>query len=835
MTEEAEMMVIDVEDHAPKPNKTLKKRKRSSNSTLLSPEQKETQLEILKKETEGLFGYYRDMMNKRDGFGLGGEDGNFAGNNSLNGTVGLLMEESELGLSKLVEEIHAKLSNNKDGGGATAATVKSAVLFVGQRVMYGVPNVDADVLEDDAPSSLWCWETRDLKLMPSSLRGDLKIRRTCRRKIQERIIAVSGMVAALQKSETDQNCEFDLMKASEKLRKALQEADIRLLVDGMRQKNGAEMGDKEAKREQKLLLKQLKKDKQEAEKEKKRMDLELQKEKRLNEKELKRLQEEAEKNEKRRDKEESEMRKQLRKQQEEAEKELLRKEKEEAELKRKTAIKKQASIMERFLKRSKASPPCPSDETSTKGTVSDLPMQQNVKTLEAVTLAMDYTLLSNDDIEIDNIRKFHLSSWRHLGQTIFSNGKQHWSTRRTPKIELFKELKLTPRECSHEDELNVHKSVNGDEGQPSDDRLHTENLKSPDSRCKRSKQLLQFDKSHRPAFYGIWPKKSLVVGPRHPFRKEPDLDYDVDSDEEWEEEDPGESLSDCDKDDEEQNLEEGCSKEDEEDSEDGFFVPDGYLSENEGAHVDRMETDLSVEEAKDAPSGKQDLESEEFYTLLQQQKHIKDLTDHALRKNQPSIILNLMHEKDLLLVSEDATSNSKMEKMCLEALSMRYFPAGPPIEISRVDNQANDQDTCTSSAKASSTPISSATAIQDSDMPKIVSAIQSHSQSISKAVESLQSKFPTVSKSQLRNKVREISDFVENRWQVKKEILDKAGISISPEKGRGRMQNISTFFSKRCMPPSGKTINPNETSPEPSTKSGSTAVRQQHASTYGHP
>lgn len=28
---------------------------------------------------------------------------------------------------------------------------------------------------------------------------------------------------------------------------------------------------------------------------------------------------------------------------------------------------------------------------------------------------------------------------------------------------------------------------------------------------------------------------SHVVGPRHPFRKDPDLDYDVDSDEEWEE------------------------------------------------------------------------------------------------------------------------------------------------------------------------------------------------------------------------------------------------------------------------------------------------------------
>lgn len=28
---------------------------------------------------------------------------------------------------------------------------------------------------------------------------------------------------------------------------------------------------------------------------------------------------------------------------------------------------------------------------------------------------------------------------------------------------------------------------------------------------------------------------SHVVGPRHPFRKDPDLDYEIDSDEEWEE------------------------------------------------------------------------------------------------------------------------------------------------------------------------------------------------------------------------------------------------------------------------------------------------------------
>ena len=45
---------------------------------------------------------------------------------------------------------------------------------------------------------------------------------------------------------------------------------------------------------------------------------------------------------------------------------------------------------------------------------------------------------------------------------------------------------------------------------------------------------MQFCKSYRPAFYDIWPKKSNVVGPRCPWRKDPDIDYDVDSDEEVE-------------------------------------------------------------------------------------------------------------------------------------------------------------------------------------------------------------------------------------------------------------------------------------------------------------
>lgn len=49
-------------------------------------------------------------------------------------------------------------------------------------------------------------------------------------------------------------------------------------------------------------------------------------------------------------------------------------------------------------------------------------------------------------------------------------------------------------------------------------------------------------------------------------------------------EDPGESLSDADEDDEEEKIEvekEKLKCEEDDDSEDGFLVPDGYLSDNE--------------------------------------------------------------------------------------------------------------------------------------------------------------------------------------------------------------------------------------------------------------
>ncbi|XP_059628604.1 chromatin assembly factor 1 subunit FAS1 isoform X4 [Cornus florida] len=685
------------------------KRKRASLIDSLSTQEKANRIDALREELNGLFKYYKEVLDKKVKFDLG----NCGSSNSV---IACMIEESNLPFSKLVDEIFEKMKVNERESSSsvtTLASVKSSVLFVGQRCSYGLTNPDADVLEDQSESCLWCWETRDLKLMPKIMKSAVKIRRTCRKKIHERLTAVSAMITALEKSQSSHNYSLALTKASEKLAKVLSEADIRLLAESMEQKNGADMAEKEVKQEEKLLIKQLEKNKREVEKGKKRMDLEQQKEKWQSEKELKRLQDEAEKEEKRREKEESEMRKHLRRQQEEVEKDLRRREKEEAELKKQLALQKQASIMERFLKRSKNNSTSQNGQSSSKATTSNPSPNRSENMPESITMSMDYALALKNEINTEDIH-------------------------------------------------------------------------------------------------------NQVVGPRHPFEKDAELDYDIDSDEEWEEEEPGENLSDCEMDDDKESLEEGCSKADDEDeSEDGFFVPDGYLSENEGVQVDRMESDRLVEEARSSQSCKQELESEEFCMLLRQQKHLRKLTEHALRKNQPLIILNLMHEKAPSSTAEDLTGSLKLEQTCLQALGMRAFPGGSFIEISPGSNVLEeDQEACPSSCKVSTTPVATATAIMVSDLPQIVSAIQSCSQGINKVVESLQHKFPTIPKSQLRNKVREISDFVDNRWQVKKDILDKLGLSNSPGKGGGRTKSIATFFSKRCLPPAGKTINPIETSPQ---------------------
>ncbi|XP_059107853.1 chromatin assembly factor 1 subunit A [Peromyscus eremicus] len=133
----------------------------------------------------------------------------------------------------------------------------------------------------------------------------------------------------------------------------------------------------------------------------------------------------------------------------------------------------------------------------------------------------------------------------------------------------------------------------------------------PERRRFGRMKLLQFSENHRPAYWGTWNKKTAIIRPRDPWAQDKNLlDYEVDSDDEWEEEEPGESLSHSEGDEDDDMGED-------EDEDDGFFVPHGYLSEDEGV----------TEECADPENHKvrQKLKAKEWDELLAKGKRFRVL------------------------------------------------------------------------------------------------------------------------------------------------------------------------------------------------------------------
>ncbi|KAG0217199.1 hypothetical protein BGX33_011193 [Mortierella sp. NVP41] len=90
-------------------------------------------------------------------------------------------------------------------------------------------------------------------------------------------------------------------------------------------------------------------------------------------------------------------------------------------------------------------------------------------------------------------------------------------------------------------------------------------------------RLLQFAENYRPAYYGTWSKRSKNVTGRRFLGRDTDLvDYDFDSEAEWEEDEEGEE---CKSDDDDDDADELGSEQEEEDD---WLVPEGYLSDDEG-------------------------------------------------------------------------------------------------------------------------------------------------------------------------------------------------------------------------------------------------------------
>ncbi|KAF9929302.1 Chromatin assembly factor 1, subunit A [Mortierella alpina] len=90
-------------------------------------------------------------------------------------------------------------------------------------------------------------------------------------------------------------------------------------------------------------------------------------------------------------------------------------------------------------------------------------------------------------------------------------------------------------------------------------------------------RLFQFAENYRPAYYGTWSKRSKLINGRRFLSKDTDLiEYDIDSEAEWEEDEEGEE---CKSDEDDEDADEMGSELEEEDD---WLVPEGYLSDDEG-------------------------------------------------------------------------------------------------------------------------------------------------------------------------------------------------------------------------------------------------------------
>lgn len=757
-------------------------------------------------------------------------------NTARRAEIAILIEESSLPFSSLVADVLQRLratAHAQGGSDPTLASLRSTVLSIGERMCFGIPNSDADVLEDDSNACLWCWEVRDIKLLPETHRSLITARRRKRRKIAERIAALSAMITALTMAHDEDKEQMLLLRAEETLLKTESEDSIRIAVSQWQQKKAAKEAEKEVMIKEKEALKEQHRLLRETEKEQKRLDKEEEKKKLQQEKEKERLEKEASK---RSQKEAIRQEKELRRQQEEVEKELKRKEKEAADLKKQAAVQKQATIMDRFLQSKKDQ----ADSVSS--------LQDDVETghrashdesiHEKVIHDMDQEMLHRCDRPIKDFFSSHVTAWKRSSLLSSTRKSKRWCQRRMPKLSPVNELRLQggPSDGCLEggaDDIQAETVLPNaglkrsrkefEESELKADKLEPEwddsgamnffDLGEQDGAVdpqkfshfqNKRRKLLQFDKSHRPAYYGSFSKRSEVIRPRNPLKMDPNLDYENDSDEEWEEEDPGESLSDCDKDEED---EKGDADEDDE-AADGFVVPDGYLSESEVAHVDDSESESDAENSSHDSStkvtvhGTVQIEAEQsLLKFARQRKALEHLTDQALRCNRPYIICNFHPNNPYATVG-------KTDRLCLDALRVCPLTLEIPIEVPQDPQLQEKVDVdYLKSRKQKAKKLLPETALCE-----MVEILLSSTHGMKKLVDVLSTKFPTASRSQLRIKVREIADYVDNHWQVKKEIIEHLGLTppcpqaaSSPDPVTKspaiQLKPITKFFSKRCLPP----------------------------------
>lgn len=299
---------------------------------------------------------------------------------------------------------------------------------------------------------------------------------------------------------------------------------------------------KEAEREERHRLKE---EKQKLKQEREELRLKEKKEK-----EERKRAEKEEKEQKRREREEKDEQKRKEKEQEKLKRQVELEEKNREKLKLEEQKQKTAAAFVSFFvpKKTPNKEERKLEEKLSKDTFMPFEVKPDMK-LASLSRA---SLTSDQKMSLDHY--FHEQNCSRLYLDELKGGKV---TRRSPK---------TFQVADDDDDVRII-----------EDNALGESIVEQKGRMEKMRaKFLKFHENQRPPYFGTWRKKSKFVKAKRPFGRDDVFNYDVDSDEEWEEESVGESLKGTDDEDEKENDSENEYEVDNE-----CFVPHGYLSEDE--------------------------------------------------------------------------------------------------------------------------------------------------------------------------------------------------------------------------------------------------------------
>lgn len=233
-----------------------------------------------------------------------------------------------------------------------------------------------------------------------------------------------------------------------------------------------------------------------------------------------------------------------------ADKEAMRKAREAEKRKAEAKKEKEANMFAKFFTPAKTKAPA----------TAETPGLKTPQVSSAVTVRLDGILRKESEAPgIEQIRDELLAHWRMKPTKACWPIKNRWGARRSDsEVEVVSVICFSAKKRKRDQFESKTKTL-------------------------RRMRLFQIDVGlyERPAFWSAGPfpnrpaKPSIVSG-RRPFKQEVDVDYEYDSAEEWEDADPGESLSDNDEDEDEEMA--PCSDEEDDD----FIAGDDEMVEDFG-------------------------------------------------------------------------------------------------------------------------------------------------------------------------------------------------------------------------------------------------------------